>query len=94
MKSFEDDYLCEDGRTWYQFRFEKRCYGWRIYILSSPDYGSSPTDCHSTHRYFSEEEDLHYICWSNCIHTLDDARSIAKAWAEKTQNYIKFNEQF
>ena len=52
-----------------------------------------PSDAHSTHRY----EDLNghrYICFDPMPRNLGDAITIAIEWAERTEEYILYSEEF
>lgn len=85
-------YRTEDGSVDYQFRFVQQADGWRVYILSQPSYEGRDDSGHSTHRL--TDSTGKYICWSKPIASLEDARAIAKRWAEATQNYIKTGKRF
>lgn len=86
-------YRTRDGRTDYGFLFERQGDGsYRIYILSQPGYGSRASDNHSTHRL--RDGNRYYVCWNAPIQTLDDAKTVAALWADKTQEYIRAGAQF
>ena len=61
-------------------------HGWRVYIMSQPDYGPRSRGEHETHRYNVGSRP--HICWDTEILTVEDARQIAAMWAEATLNYI------
>ncbi len=79
----------------YKFSFESRGDGsWRIYIQSQPGYGARESGFHATHRLRDESDGRLYVCWTNPIKTLEDGKSVAKLWADKTEKYILFGERF
>lgn len=86
-------YRTKDGRADYIFSFEKQYNGtWRVYIVGQPSYQGRSTDDHSTHRISSGGRN--YICWTSSINSLDDAKKVAAAWADKTQEYIRTGNRF
>lgn len=87
-------YRTEDGRADYGFSFERQGDDtWLVYIVSQPSYRGRATDTYSTHR-LSDSDGRKYICWSSPIESYEDAKKIAKLWAEGTQKYIKTGEKF
>lgn len=86
-------YRCEDGRTDYSFEFATLTDGtWRVYILVGPPYGSRDTSLHATHRLIDNRR--YYICWTDPLRSEQQARQVAKLWAEKTQQYIRTGNRF
>ena len=57
-----------------------------------PAIGSRDTSAHATHRY--SDSHGHYICWNRMIASVDDARKVAAAWADKTEDYILNGTRF
>ena len=83
------------GGVYFRFRFVRQSNGEvLIYILSAPSYGSRPNDGHSTHRYYDSHSDLYYICYEPMPLYVDDAINVAKAWAERTVDYIIYGWRF
>jgi hypothetical protein len=87
-------YRTRDGLCDYSFSIKQRASGrFRSYIISQPDYGSRSTDAHSTHRHW-DVKGRAYVCWSKPITSEEDALRVCAAWADATQEYIKFGTQF
>ena len=63
----------------------------RVYIVDQPGYGLRDTDDYSTHRH---NDGHYYICWSDPIHTTQQAEQIAAIWADKTEDYILYGTRF
>ena len=86
-------YRTSDGRADYLFNFEQQYDDtWRVYIEDQPSYGNRETDGHSTHRY--SDGDRYYICWTQELESLEDARNVAALWADETQKYIRTGYAF
>jgi hypothetical protein len=86
-------YRTSDGSQDYRFQFRQMPdEGFRIYILSQPEYGGHSTDSHPTHRF--RDTVGFYICWSEKITSYDNAKEIAKRFAEATEKYRKFGTRF
>ena len=68
--------------------------GWRIYIMSTIDYKDRNIDPIPLHRIYDAENKYDYICWDHPIETLEDARYIARLYAEITTIYIQFGGSF
>jgi hypothetical protein len=90
-------YRTKDGADYFKFDIVDKgwfSYKYRIYIVAYPTYGSRLQDGHNTHRYQEPAPPAppkrHYVCWSEDIRTFDDAKAIAREWAERTQRYIKY----
>lgn len=68
----------------------------RIYILTSPSYGSRATDAHSTHRYHDGALNRHFICVAASAYPddLTAARELALMWAQATAEYIATGKKF
>lgn len=88
-------YRTQDGRSDFTFRFTSRPWtsAVRVYIENMPSYGNRATDGHSTHRY-TDPRGQRYICFEPAPTDMTSAFNIAKAWAEKTWNYIKTGTSF
>lgn len=99
--SFET-YRSSDGSLYVDFLFwnlstddaDDGLEGWRIYIYSDINYGNKSTSFVDTHRLQSIDESHPYICWTDEIKTLSDAKSIAALWADCTALYIKGEGSF
>lgn len=75
------------GHLRFVFTFRELAPGsWRVYIDRQVDYGGRASDAHSTHRL--SDGGRVYVCWSERIPTLGDAKRIAATWAECTAHYI------
>ena len=86
-------YRTKDGQNDYLFSFEKQSNGtWKAFILNQPSYGGRATDNHSTHRL--QDGSRKYVCWTDPLETLEDARTVASLWADATQEYIKNGTRF
>ena len=59
---------------------------WRVYITDQPPYGPRATSSMATHRLSDSRG--RYICWDRALRTLDDAKGVARAWADATQVYV------
>ena len=91
----EDVYATEDGRLEVSFLYHNTGNeGWRIYILSDLDYGGQDTGAHETHRYYSNELRLHFICYEPRIPTKAEAKLVSADWADLTSNYMLTGRQF
>ena len=88
MNNTEISYRTKDGQADYRFSFENQPDGnWRVYIGSQPSYRGRSEGAVETHRLPDGERQ--YICWTDAICSLPDAKAIAAIWADKTQNYIR-----
>ena len=88
-------YATRDGTSTrdYQFEFRQLSDGtWRAYIVRLPSYLGRDEGAHATHRL----SDSHgrYVCWDRPLHSLDEAKGVAAAWAEATQRYRRTGERF
>lgn len=82
----------EDVKDRYSFDYRLVDGEWRAYIRRQPDYSGRPTGLHSTHRY--HDNDGYYVCWSEPLSSREDCQTVARLWAEKTENYIRTGESF
>ena len=90
---FKTLYRTSDGMADYKFSFEQQSDGsWRPYIEWQPGYGRRDDDAHSTHRL--SDGGRKYVCWTEQLWSLADAKRVAALWADKTQRYIRFGESF
>ena len=86
-------YRTKDGKHDYSFRFHHSADGgFRVHILERPNHSrgvaNSPTP-HVLHDSAGQ-----YICWSLPIATYEDAKEIARRWAEATEEYRKTGKIF
>lgn len=93
MRKHRCFYRTKDGRVDYEFSFEEQADGsWRAYIANQPSYGNRPSGCHTTHRL--SDGLRKYVCWTQKLQTLQDAKQVAAMWADKTQEYIRTGARF
>jgi hypothetical protein len=89
MNIYRCKYRTKDGAADYGFSFvEIQDDNWRIYIDDQPSYNGRPTDAESIHR-LTDENGRNYVCWKGILTSLENAKTIAALWADKTQIYIK-----
>jgi hypothetical protein len=87
-------YRTQDGRADYAFSIERQSNrSYRVYISGYPSYGERSADGTATHR-LTDRAGRHFICWSQPIAHLPQARQVAAAWAEATQRYIRTGRRF
>lgn len=93
MRQHRAYYRTSDGACDYAFSFEELRDGtWRAYIEQQPSYQGCPTDAHSTHRL--SDTGRKYVCWTQPLRSLADAKQVASAWADNTQEYIRTGRTF
>lgn len=82
-------YTTVDRRATFTFDFVHLEQGniWRVYIRAQASYRGRPDGAHASHR-LSDERGT-YICWDRPIRTLDEAKGVARAWADATHVYIE-----
>lgn len=82
-------YRSADGRADYVFDFEyvSPDVGWRAYIVSQTPYRGRDESMHATHRLGPEGS--RYVCWTDPLRTIAEAKHIAALWADCTQEYIR-----
>lgn len=86
-------YRTSDGAADYRFSFEEQYDGsWRAYIEEQPSYRGRSSDAHSTHRLTDGRRS--YVCWTNPLRSLAEAKQVAALWADKTQQYIRSGSGF
>jgi len=86
-------YRTKDGKADYTFNFERQHDGsWRAYIAGQPGYSGRDDSAHPTHRL--SDGGRQYVCWTHPLRSLDEAKSIASLWADKTQDYIRTGQRF
>lgn len=86
-------YRTKDGQADYSFSLERQSGGtWRVYIANQPDYKGRKSDAHSTHRF--SDGGRKYICWTDPLQSLNQAKQVAAAWADATQEYIRSGTRF
>lgn len=79
-------YRLEDGSEDYAFRIRQMPdQTFRIYILHPTAIGP--------HR-LSDESGLQYICWSQPINNYENAKAVARTWAEATHRYFQTGKHF
>lgn len=94
LMSYIAEYRTRSGRSYFRWEFEWQKNGEiRAYILRAPGYGNRPAGGHTTHRYTDEAGDC-YICYDPMPTNWDDAVAIAKEWAERTERYILYSQEF
>jgi hypothetical protein len=87
-------YRTRDGRADYGFSIERQSGGtYRPYVASQPNYGSSSTGDHETHR-LTGSGGRKYVCWDRPLHSEEEAKTVAALWADATQNYIRTGQRF
>lgn len=93
MRRYGSYYRTSDGLADYRFIFEEQSDGtWRAYIEEQPSYRGRPTDTHSTHRL--SDGDRKYVCWTDPLRSLEEAKQVAALWADATQQYIRTGRGF
>lgn len=86
-------YRTKDGRADYKFSIEQHpSDGYRVFIDGQPSYGFRDSSAHATHRL--SDGSRKYVCWTQPIRSETDARKVAAAWADATQEYIKTGRRF
>lgn len=86
-------YRTSDGRADYRFSFEQQPSGdWLPFILHQPSYRNRDTGCHPTHRLVND--DRYYVCWTDPLGSLAEAKQVAALWADRTQEYIRTGRRF
>jgi hypothetical protein len=86
-------YKTKDCQANYRFTFEHQSNStWRVYIFSQPSYRGRSEGANETHRL--TDGGRKYICWTTPIRSLPDAKKVAAAWADKTQEYIRTGARF
>ncbi|MBX3451339.1 MAG: hypothetical protein KF777_17355 [Planctomycetaceae bacterium] len=90
--AYKGTYRTKSGQNYFGFSYESQPSGEvRAYIESQPSYQGRPTGGHDTHRYY---DGRNYICMGNCPPTnLSDAIAYSKAWAERTERYIRTGKE-
>ena len=93
MRRHRAYYRTRDGVADYLFIFEEQRDGtWRAYIEQQPSYRGRASDAHSTHRL--SDGSRKYVCWTESLQSLEEAKRIAALWADKTQEYIRTGTRF
>lgn len=89
MQSEYYTYLAQYGSQAQQYRFFicKISYNYRIYLEEIPDYRGRNRDLQIVHCYM-DIQNRPYLCWTEPIRSIEDAKKIARAWADRTQTYI------
>jgi hypothetical protein len=81
-------YTTLDRRATFCFDFVQVAGGeWRIYIRQQPDYNGRADGTHQSHRLSDARG--RYICWAPAPRSLDQAKGVARAWADATYEYIR-----
>jgi hypothetical protein len=87
-------YRTESGRYCFSWSFEEQSDGEvRIYIVSQPSYGGRSSGAHETHRY-GLGSGRPWVCFEPPPSSREDAIEVAKAWAERTEQYILWGINF
>lgn len=93
MRRHRAYYRTRDGAADYLFLFEEQRGGsWRAYIEEQPSYRGRAEGAHPTHRL--SDGDGKYVCWTESLRTLEEAKRVAALWADKTQEYIRTGREF
>ena len=71
----------------FDFVYVEAIRSWRIYITQQPSYRGRPQGAHQSHRLNDGRGP--FICWDCPIGTLDEAKGVARVWADATQIYIE-----
>ena len=79
-----------DVDSLYSFIIEK-CYdGYRVYINRVPNlFISRDKTNYNPHLYKEKSNNMFYICWTNRIKRIDDAKTLARLWADATQQFVE-----
>lgn len=86
-------YYSLNGTAAFRFKFEVQPRGGiRIYVLEQPQYRGRSEESIPTHRIFDNGRT--FICFDPLPLTAEDARKVARAWAELTLRYIRTGERF
>ena len=81
-------YRSRDGSTYFRFHFVRLTAGdIRIYILEQPV--SQRGSCHVLHDSRGP-----YICWSQAIGSMAEAKAVTAMWAEATLVYQRTGRSF
>ena len=87
-------YRTVDGHADYEFELVRLARGgWRVYVLTAPNYGARDSGAVVTHR-LRDVGGRTYICWSGELRSLNDALRIAARWADATQAYVAYGVRF
>lgn len=87
-------YRTNDGSCDYGFDIQTLSGGeFEVVITHQPSYNGRSTTLHSTHRLPATGGGMK-VCWSGPIRTVEEARGVARAWAEATQTYIRTGQTF
>lgn len=77
----------------YEFSFERQEDGtYRAYIVDQPSYGNRDAKSTTTHRLI--DGNRHYVCWDTPLKSLEEAKKVAAAWADRTDRYILTGKRF
>jgi hypothetical protein len=81
-------YTTRDRAVTFRFDFvQMPDTSWRIYIKDQPGYNGRPDGSHASHRLSDERG--RFICWEPAPRSLDEAKGVARAWADATHDYIQ-----
>jgi hypothetical protein len=81
------------GNFNYVFRLTERNNLWRIYILKRIENSQFPISLSTCHMLI-DEFNHYYVCWTDPITSIDDARYIADQWAVNYHHYVHSGEDF
>ncbi|AGX88721.1 hypothetical protein [Candidatus Symbiobacter mobilis] len=88
-------YRTKDNTSDYKFEFVTTGAGTeRAYILWQPSYFDRSADGHSTHRYWDEDRQQHYICFEPEPSSRAEVKRVARQWAEHTNAYRRHGTRF
>jgi hypothetical protein len=80
-------YITSNGSV-YEFSFETQADGTlRAYIVVQPSYGEKAASLPATGR-IRDSSGRYYISWTKPLHQISEAKTVAAAWANRTDRYI------
>ncbi len=71
---------------WFRFTYRKVRGDWLTYIERMPNLNGRSGDLHRTHRY--RNGNTYWICYDPQPRTLEEAKSVSRAWADRELEYI------
>lgn len=82
-------YFARYGLQTQQYRFSicKIASNYRVYLEKIPDYKGRNRNLQIVHCYM-DIQNRPYLCWTEPIRSVEDAKKIARVWADRTQMYI------
>jgi hypothetical protein len=84
-------YRTQDGRTFYTFSIEQQPNGtFRAYVELMPRAAMARQPLH----LLRDNDGRRFVCWTTPLSTPAEARRVAAAWADRTQEYIRTGISF